>query len=112
MAIFKITIDSKEHFISKPSEKGVASIIVTSLRDETPTLEVVGYIPEEDTHMDWIKSKLEVGSKINIEVIEFSPNHKMTEPINTRTDGKDMAKKEKVKYYFKLKEELEQSGLI
>lgn len=112
MKAVRIKYHSKDNIVAVPSENGVLTVIISSKGYETPRFDVGGYIPETNTHVDWIKSTLEVGSTVIIEILEVSDSHELAKPIKVRKNGADLVNQEKVKYYHRLKKELEEKGLI
>lgn len=113
MKALKITHNSEQYIVATPTESGIVTFIISSENSENPRLDVGGYDPETETHFDWIKTHLKPNSVVNIEVLESINRQKLSEPFQVRQiESTDLVNREKLKYFHRLKKELEEKGLL
>jgi hypothetical protein len=88
----------------------VLNCIISSMRrkiDESEELDfrVSGLNSDTEQHVDWMVQKLKLGDKISVQVIADN----FDKPVKVRArDSKQVILEEKIKYYYKLKEELKE----
>tara|TARA_B100001245_G_C22881179_1_gene423809 strand:- start:867 stop:1205 length:339 start_codon:yes stop_codon:yes gene_type:complete len=110
---FKIHLNNKNFYIEKPSQNAILSVIISNKDNGETTFNVGGYVPETSTHISWINDNLEIGASIKIDMSENDKELAPSKPILERKDlTNDFLLKEKLKYFFTLKQELEEAGLI
>ena len=114
MNALKITIDNKEIIYGQPSENGVATLIISIGKDDSEfRIDGRGFDPNKEITYEWIKNNIKDPSKVIIEFLSNVSISEYSDPITQRqSDSQNFANKKKVEYYYNLKKELEEKGLI
>jgi hypothetical protein len=109
----KIRTSKKEFLIGPSTKGGLITLIISLKKDETIKLNVVGLESETDISQIWIDKVLDLDESLDIQVVEIEHNSDITPPIHIRhNDSENFVNSEKLKYFYKLKEELEDKGML
>ena len=109
-----VELNGDKKIFGPPSDEGVMTFIISIGKNEKQfRIDAGGYDPKKDIHYDWIKTMLPADASISIKLLESIEQEKFSEPINKRfADSNNLINKKKLEYYFSLKKELEDKGLL
>ena len=108
----RIEYDGRDTVVGpKNSSEIVTLMILIGKGEDSFSFHVSGYDPVADAFFDWIKEDFKESKKMTIDFLDDL--QKIDEPISKRFgDSENFVNQEKVKYFYRLKAELEKKGLI
>jgi hypothetical protein len=109
---FKIKYDNQEYTVGQVSKESTLLLILSIANNEDFfKIDLRGYDHTDDMNLEWIQENAKTNSKIEIEFL--NKIDQISPPKNKRfADSNNFANTEKLKYFFRLKKELEDKGLI